>query len=130
MPDFPQPTMFGQWIKRQAEIAAAVGVLLGGMAAVVAFFGGSVPPWYTPAKAAEDQRTNAKIQEQTVQAIGQVTRQLNTMQRRLDIKDCNGLAATLGQAQDALRRKPGDPIAQALRDATELQMRQIQNCAP
>lgn len=118
----------GRWIKRQASVASSVGILLGGAAAIIVFFGGSIPPWYTPAQAQTDQRAASAIQQQTVQALGKINDKLDTLSKRVYSGDCQNMRDALNQANAALAKNPNDLLAKALRDVTASRMSDIPNC--
>ena len=117
-----------EWLKKQADVASSLGILLGGMAAVIVFFGGSIPPWYTPAQAQTDQRAAAVIQQQTVQALGQLTSQIGALSKRVYSGDCQAARNTLDQANVALAKNPSDPLARALREQVMARLRDIPGC--
>lgn len=116
------------FLKRQSEIVVAITVLLTAAGAIIAAFGGNIPPWYTSAKAAEDKRAAATIQAQTVDALGRLNSKMDRLQRHVDDGDCSDLSAMLEKAQDALRRNPEDQVALALVATAQRQMHQIQGC--
>ena len=119
------------WLKRHAEMATHVGVLVGGAMALITVFGGAFPPWYTPAQAMEDQRSAAlNTEQQTVQALGRINEKLDTVGRRVDRMECLNLIVTFQQAQSCLSRRPSDQMARALRDSVAGQMRQLPSCTP
>lgn len=121
---------FVVWLKRQAEICTSIGVVGGGAVAVILFFGGSFPPWQTVAQAETAQSKSDKIQADTVSALGKINNKLDTFEQRLDHHDCSDLSKTFGQANAALAKSPNDPIAQALRETAQAQMRAIAGCTP
>lgn len=119
-----------KWLKRQADICVSLGALCGVCSAVILGFGGSIPPWYTPAQAQEYQRQSAQIQSDTVTALGKINDNLAKLAKRVDQGDCDKLRMAVDQANTALARNPNDPLAHALRDGTLSRMREIQGCIP
>ncbi len=122
--------IFVPWLKKQADIASSLGILGGGLVALIMFFGGSFPPWYTPAQAQEAGRQSAQIQADTVAALDRLNTKMDRVEKRINAADCSSLNITLGQAQAALARSATDALARALRDTTQTQMRTIPGCAP
>lgn len=116
------------WIKRQADVATSLGILGGGMAAIIVFFGGSIPPWYTPAKAEEAQRQASQIQADTVTALGRINKNLDAVTQRVDRGDCNSQRIQLEQADAGLRAKPSDAMARSLHDSAQSHMHDISGC--
>jgi alkyl sulfatase BDS1-like metallo-beta-lactamase superfamily hydrolase len=123
-------TEWGPILKRQVEVATALGVLCGGGAAIIVFFGGSIPPWYTPSQARADQVNSAQIQQQTVQALGRINSQISRMQRQLDQGNCGTLQQQLDQAKTALLNQPNNATARTLYNNVQGQMRAIPGCEP
>lgn len=119
-----------KWLKRQAEIVGSIGVILGGLTAAIVGFGGSVPPWYTPAQAQEAEQKSASIQAQTVDTLNRINDKLDHLARRVDQGECDKLRSSLDQASTALAIHPMDLLARALRDSTMSRMREIQGCGP
>lgn len=118
------------WLRRQAEIVSSLGVLLGAAAAMLVFFGGSIPPWYTPAQAQQAQQAAAQIQKSTVDTLNKLNDKIDRIQKRQDQGDCANLNATLSQATAALSKNSADPLARALYGATAAQMRSVPDCQP
>lgn len=119
-----------EFLRRQADIVVAIGVLLGASSAIILACGGSIPPWYSIAQAATDQRTAADIQKDTVAALQRLNSKLDGLQRHVEQGDCNTLSETYEKARLALEKSPTDPIARALADNARGQMRDIQGCMP
>lgn len=121
---------FLAWLKKQSDFVTSLGILMGGAAAVIIFFGGSIPPWETPAEAATAVENAARLNAATVQAISRLNDNMNSVSKRLDAGDCGILQTKLEQAKAALERNPNDTSAKMLRDLIQAQMRSIPNCAP
>lgn len=119
-----------KWIRRQAELVVSLGAIMGGFSAVILFFGGSFPPWYTPAEAQEAQNKSAVIQQQTVTTLDRINDKLDRLAKRVDQGECDKLRGTLERASIALNDHPTDPLARDLRDGTLSRMREIQGCGP
>lgn len=123
-----EPKSLPKWLRRQAEIVGSVGVLLGALSAGIVFFGGNIPPWYTPAQAQDSERKSAEIQGRTVDTLGRINDKLDRLARRVDQGECDKLRSTLDQANAGLSRN--DQLARVLRDNILARMREIQGCGP
>jgi len=123
-----EPANPRKWLKRQAEIVGSLGVLLGFTGAASVFFGGALPPWWTPAQAQEAERKSAMIQQQTVTTLDRINDKLDRLAKRVDQGECDKLRSTLDQANAGLSRN--DLLARALRDSITSRMREIQGCGP
>lgn len=121
---------FVAWLRRQAEVCTSIGILLGGFAAVIVFFGGSFPPWVTPSQAREAQEKSVQIQNDTATILNKLTDKVDMIGRRVNQQDCSKLNSQMDQAAAVLARNPNDALAKSLRDTTSVQMRAIPGCVP